>query len=170
MKIKSIIIYQYINFFILNLDIIIISTGQLEKYQRLWFDEYKKRCKFDVNLIEIVVKEKLKERRIEKESEKITQYLEIYKSRYIILMEIDGVILTSDEISKIFFDLKKNLEVKNLIFIIGGSYGVNSNVKKLANFKLSFGKNTWPHNLMKVMLMEQIFRAQSIIENKDYHH
>ena len=151
------------------MDIIILSTGQLEKYQKLWFEEYKKRCKFEVHLIEIVVKEKLKEKRIEKESEKITQYLNIYKSKYIVLMEIDGDILSSDEISKIFLN-SQNSRIKNLIFIIGGSYGVNNEIKKLANFKLSFGKNTWPHNLMKVMLMEQIFRAQSIVENSDYHH
>ena len=152
------------------MDVTIISTGQLEKYQKLWFDEYKKRCKFGINLIEIAVKEKIKEKRIDKESEKILQSLQIYKSKYIILMEINGALLSSEEISKVFLDLKQNSQIKNLIFIIGGSYGVNFNVKELANLKLSFGKNTWPHNLMKVMLIEQIFRTQSIIDNQDYHH
>jgi 23S rRNA (pseudouridine1915-N3)-methyltransferase len=152
------------------MDLIIISTGQLEKYQKLWFIEYEKRCKFNISLIEIIVKERLKEKRIEKESEKIFKYLENYKSKYIVLMDIEGILLSSEEIAKVFSDLKEDNSIKNLIFIIGGSYGVDLSIKKLANLKLSFGKNTWPHNLMKVMLMEQIFRAQSIIENRDYHH
>lgn len=153
----------------LSMEIIIISTGNLESYQRLWFEEYRKRCSADINLIEIVIKEKIESKRIEKESEKIIQYIENYKSRYIILMEIGGKILSSDDLKDIILE-HRNFRTKNLIFIIGGSYGVNDDVKNLANFKLSFGRNTWPHNLMKVMLMEQIFRAESIIDNKNYHH
>ncbi len=149
------------------MDITIISTGNLENYQRIWFDEYKKRCKWKVSLIEIVIKNDTK--RIDDESEKILQYLENYKSNYIVLMEINGKILSTEELCKVFIDNQNN-RTKNLIFIIGGAYGVNEKIKNIANLKLSFGRNTWPHNLMKVMLMEQIFRVESIIDNKKYHH
>ena len=88
-----------------------------------------------------------------------------YKNPFIALMDIGGKLFSSEDLSN-FFVKQMNDGSKAIIFIIGGSYGVNPEVKDRANIKISFGKNTWPHNLMKVMLMEQIFRAETIIENR----
>jgi 23S rRNA (pseudouridine1915-N3)-methyltransferase len=65
---------------------------------------------------------------------------------------------------------QQNNSVKHLIFIIGGAFGVNDSIKNTVNLKISFGKNTWPHNLMKIMLIEQVFRVETIIDSRGYHH
>ena len=89
---------------------------------------------------------------VEKEGEKI---LECVKG-YVILTAIDGKMLDSVEISR-------------LTFVIGGSNGVSDKVKNRADFKISFGKATYPHQLMRVILSEQIYRAFSIMNNLPYH-
>jgi len=61
------------------------------------------------------------------------------------------------------------LQTSELTFIIGGSYGVSKEVEDKVQFKLSFSKLTFPHQLMRVILMEQIYRAFTIINNKGYH-
>ena len=84
-------------------------------------------------------------------------------------MAIDGKNFQSEEFAS--FILKQNdNSVRNLIFIIGGSYGVSPEIMLLADHKISFGPNTWPHNMAKIMLTEQIYRAQTIINRTNYHH
>ena len=57
----------------------------------------------------------------------------------------------------------------NITFVIGGSYGLSESVKKRSDYALSFSKMTFPHQLMRVILIEQIYRAFTIINNKEYH-
>lgn len=84
---------------------------------------------------------------------------------FVIAMEISGNKMSSLELSK-FID--SNIS-KNITFVIGGSYGLSSDVLKRANYKLSFSELTFPHQLFRVMLFEQIYRAFKIINNESYH-
>ena len=101
---------------------------------------------------------------VEKEGEKI---LECVKG-YVILTAIDGKMLDSVEISRLM-SVKMTEGVSEITFVIGGSNGVSEKVKSRADFKISFGKATYPHQLMRVILSEQIYRAFSIMNNLPYH-
>lgn len=147
----------------------IICVGKIkEKYLRDAIEEYKKRLSkyTDLEIIEVPdeglsdIKTSLK-----KESEKIIK--QINSKDYIITMEIEGKELTSPALAeKIDSIFNTN---SNIIFIIGGSYGLSDEVKKLSNFKLSFSKLTFPHQLFRIILLEQIYRAFKINNNESYH-
>lgn len=81
---------------------------------------------------------------------------------------IDGKMLESVEISRLM-SVKMTEGVSEITFIIGGSNGVSDKVKNRADYKMSFGKVTYPHQLMRVILSEQIYRAFSIMNNLPYH-
>ena len=99
------------------------------------------------------------------EGERIKKH--INPKDYIITLEIDGKMLTSEEFStKIDKTLIDN---SNIVFIIGGSYGISENIKNISNFKLSFSKFTFPHQLFRLILLEQIYRAYKIMNNESYH-
>lgn len=84
-----------------------------------------------------------------------------------ILLAIEGKQLSSEEFA--LFMEKQKMEKSEINFIIGGSYGVSEEVKKAASHKISFGKPTFPHNLARVMLLEQIYRAFMISSGAKYH-
>ena len=91
----------------------------------------------------------------------------IDKKDYIITMEIEGKQLSSLEFSML---LDKTLvNNSNITFIIGGSDGLALEIKNLANYKLSFSKMTFPHQLFRIILLEQIYRAFKIQHNESYH-
>ena len=147
----------------------IICVGKIkETYIREAIDEYKKRLSKYTNL-EIIelqdegltdIKTSLK-----KESEKIVKY--INSKDYIITLEIEGQQLTSLELAR---KLDNILSINsNITFIIGGSYGLSEEIKKLSNYKLSFSKMTFPHQLFRVILLEQIYRSFKINNNESYH-
>ena len=147
----------------------IICVGKIkENFFRDAIDEYKKRLSkyTDIEIIE-VPDEGLSDIKtsIKKESEKILK--QINTKDYIITMEIEGKELSSLELAK-KIDETFNIN-SNITFIIGGSYGLSDEIKKLSNFKLSFSKLTFPHQLFRVVLLEQIYRAFKINNNESYH-
>lgn len=147
----------------------IITVGNIkEKYLKDAIDEYSKRIRKFTNIEIIELKDEgllEKEKTLNIEGEKIAKY--INKKDYIITMEIEGQQLTSEEFaSKID---KTLIENSNITFIIGGSYGLSPEIKALSNFKLSFSKMTFPHQLFRVILLEQIYRAFKINNNESYH-
>ena len=102
---------------------------------------------------------------LKKEGEKILS--KIKDSDYVITLEIDGNSLDSLEFAKkIDNNFNSN---KNLTFVIGGSYGLDDMVKLRSDYKLSFSKFTFPHQLFRVILLEQIYRAYKINNNENYH-
>lgn len=151
------------------MDITIICPGKMEKEFKIIFDEYQKRCKNKIFLREFIIKEEDKMRRIEMESKYILDYILKLNYKFVVLLDIQGKLFSSEDLAQ-FFIQQQNNSNKNLIFVIGGAFGVNNLVKNTSNLKISFGKNTWPHNLMKIMLIEQIFRSETIIEGRGYHH
>ena len=85
----------------------------------------------------------------------------------VIILDIMGQELTSLELTGKLEQLER--ENSNLTFIIGGSYGLSDEVKKRANYSLSFSKLTFPHQLFRVMFLEQLYRAYKIRNNESYH-
>ena len=86
---------------------------------------------------------------------------------YVITLEIEGEELDSISLSKKIENIQLNNP--NITFIIGGSYGLHEDIKKRSNYKLSFSKLTFPHQLFRVILLEQLYRSYKIINNETYH-
>ena len=89
----------------------------------------------------------------------------IKNNDYVVTLDINGKELSSPELAG-FID---NNISKNLVFIIGGSYGLSDDVKQRSNYSLSFSKLTFPHQMFRLILLEQIYRAFKIINNESYH-
>ena len=147
----------------------IITVGQLkEKYLKEAVEEYKKRLSKYTNLEIIEIKDEglVEEfKAIELEGEKINKYLD--NKDYIITLEIEGKQMSSVEFSEKLERIQ--IENSNIVFIIGGSYGLSNSIKDKSNLKLSFSKMTFPHQLFRVILLEQIYRSFKIMNNEKYH-
>ncbi len=102
-----------------------------------------------------------------KEGELITGFLQ--KEDYLVLLDEGGKQLTSEELAN-FIQLRANESLKNIVFLIGGAYGVSDAVKKRANYQWSLSKLVFPHQLVRLILTEQVYRACSINRNEKYHH
>jgi 23S rRNA (pseudouridine1915-N3)-methyltransferase len=102
-----------------------------------------------------------------KEGEMITGFLQ--KDDYLVLLDESGKILGSEELAS-FIQLRANESIKNIVFLIGGAYGVSDAEKKRANYQWSLSKLVFPHQLVRLILAEQVYRACSINRNEKYHH
>lgn len=147
----------------------IICVGKIkEKYFTSAIEEYQKRISKYTNIEIIEVPDEGIEdiQKVKKlEAEKIKKY--INSKDYLITLEIEGKELTSLEFSE---KLEKiNIEYSNITFIIGGSYGLSCEITKLANMHLSFSKMTFPHQLFRIVLLEQIYRTYKIRNHEKYH-
>jgi 23S rRNA (pseudouridine1915-N3)-methyltransferase len=91
------------------------------------------------------------------------------KDDYLILLEETGKMFTSEQLAK-FIEQRAIESTKNIVFLIGGAYGVSDVIKKRANFSWSLSALVFPHQLVRLVLAEQIYRACSIIKNEKYHH
>lgn len=144
----------------------IICVGKLkEKYFIDAIKEYKKRL-FKYTKLEIIELPDYnydKEKTIYEEGKNILS--KINDKDYVITMEINGKLLDSIELSE-FID--NNIQ-KNLVFVIGGSYGLSKDVLNRSNYSLSFSKLTFPHQLFRIFLLEQIYRSFKIMNNESYH-
>ena len=154
----------------------VIAVGKLkERYLSAACDEYLKRLKAfsKVNIIE-VNEYKSSENPSESEIETVRQkegeaiIARIPKGSYVIPMCIEGTQLSSEELSSKLESVSVS-GVSEITFIIGGSFGLSDEVKEKGKLRLSFGKITLPHQLMRVVLLEQIYRAFSISNNSKYH-
>ncbi len=154
----------------------IIAVGKLkEKYLRDACDEYIKRlgAYSKVNIIEIN-EERCSDNPSDNEIEQVKQkegdriIAKIPKGSYVIPMCIEGQQMSSEDFSKRLENVSVN-GFGEVTFIIGGSFGLSDEVKAQGKLKLSFGKLTLPHQLMRVILLEQIYRAFSISNHSKYH-
>ena len=102
-----------------------------------------------------------------KEGEIITGLLQ--KEDYLVLLDEKGKQIGSEELAS-FIQLRGNESIKNMVFLIGGAYGVGEGVKQRANYQWSLSKLVFPHQLVRLILAEQIYRACSINRNEKYHH
>ena len=140
----------------------IICVGKIkEAFYREAILEYLKRMQ---KYHKVVIEEVMDSNKIQ-EKELILK--KIGKRDYVVTLEIEGRELDSLEFSN-FMD-KTFLSHPTITFIIGGSDGLDDEIKKLANYKLSFSKLTFPHQLFRVILLEQIYRAFKILHHENYH-
>ena len=146
----------------------LICVGKIkEKYLTDAINEYLKRLSkyTKINLIEVPDENFDITKTLETEKKSILKY--VSEKDYIITMEIDGKELSSIEFAKKIDEIQ--ISNSNICFIIGGSYGLSDEIKKMSNFKLSFSKMTFPHQLFRLILLEQIYRAYKINNNESYH-
>lgn len=158
------------------MNISIISVGKLkEKYLKQAVDEYAKRlnryCKIEI--IELP-DEKTPDNASEKEEQQIKEkegeliLSKIKDNMHVIAMDLKGEQITSEKFST-YIENCGIMGNSNIAFIIGGSLGLSEKVIKRANYKLCFSKMTFPHQLFRVMLLEQIYRAFRIMKGEPYH-
>lgn len=156
--------------------ITLITVGKIkEKYLRDAIAEYSKRlsryCKLEI--IEVadektpdhasdVVENAIRD----KEAERIMKYVK--EDTYVITLEINGKLLSSEELSAKINQLGIR-GTSHITFIIGGSIGLGKEVLARSDYALSFSKMTFPHQLMRVILLEQIYRSYRIINGEPYH-
>ena len=154
----------------------VVCVGKIkEKYLKLGIDEFSKRlskyCKLEViELDDEKAPENLSDKEMmmikEKEGKKILS--KIKDNSHVIALAIDGKNLSSEELA----DIIDNLGVRgtsHIVFVIGGSLGLSDDVLRRANYKLSFSKMTFPHQLMRLILLEQVYRAYRINNGEPYH-
>lgn len=158
------------------MNIHIISVGKIrEKYIRLGIEEFTKRlktyCKLTFHEVaDEQAPDNLSDKELEevknKEGEKILR--KIRDNFYVIALDLNGVSLSSEQLAKEMEGLSIHGN-STIAFIIGGSNGLSDEVLQRANKKLSFSKMTFPHQLMKLILLEQVYRAFRIMRNEPYH-
>ena len=102
-----------------------------------------------------------------KEGELILEWVE--RDDYLVALDEHGEQLTSEGLAD-FIQKRANQSIKNLVFLIGGIYGLDEAVLKEAKYKLSLSNLTFPHQLVRLILAEQVYRACTILRNEKYHH
>lgn len=154
----------------------IIATGDLkESYLRDAIKEYQKRLGAWCKIEEIILKEeKLPDnptkaqidKALELEEKKILE--KISPKSYVIAMCVEGKQLSSEEIAEKISNVTLSGK-SEIVFIIGSSFGLSNGIKNIADYKLSISKLTFPHQLLRVILHETIYRSLSIINGTKYH-
>ena len=140
----------------------IICVGKLkEKYMVDMVNDYYKRVN-KYHKLEII---EVKDSNIKNESIEIKKHID--DRDYVVTMEIEGNKLSSIELSKKIDNLL--MIYGNIVFIIGGSDGIDESIKKLSNNSISFSNLTFPHGLFRGILLEQIYRSFKILNNETYH-
>lgn len=126
---------------------------RISRYSRLEIIEVKDHSIDDINKI------------LDLEKEQIMKHID--SKDYLITMEIEGKELTSMDFANKIDNILNT--TSNITFVIGGSYGLSNFIKEKANYHLSFSKMTFPHQLFRILLLEQIYRAYKINNNESYH-
>ena len=147
----------------------IITVGQIkETYLKEAVKEYEKRLSKYTKLEIIELKDLSyndEKKVLIEEGQSILKNID--SKDYVITMEIEGKELSSTEFAE-FID-STLINNSNMVFIIGGSLGLSDEVKERSNYKLSFSKMTFPHQLFRIILLEQIYRTFKINNNESYH-
>ena len=144
----------------------LICVGKVkENFYKEAIKEYIKRLSKYTKLNVIEIDDEPNINGIEKEGLNILK--NINDKDYVITLEINGNMLTSEELSSKIDNILINNS--NIDFVIGGSYGLSDKIKQRSNYKLSFSKQTFPHQLFRVMFLEQLYRAFKIKNNEIYH-
>ena len=153
------------------IEISVISVGNIkEKYLQELIADYKKRISTyaQIELIELKDESNKINENVVKELEGERILSSIKDGFYVVLLDLKGDAIDSIALSKKIDEISTYYSSK-IAFIIGGSYGVSEAVKKRANYKLAFSKLTFPHQLSRGMLLEQIYRSFKILNNETYH-
>lgn len=141
--------------------ITLTAVGKLKEASlKILYEEYKKRLQWKVTLQEIEGKSVTLENKLLLES--------IPSSSFIIALDEKGENLKSEEFAEFLNEIQLHHQGK-ASFVIGGADGLSQEIKAKTNKTLSFGRMTWPHQLARILLMEQLYRAQQILNGHPYH-
>lgn len=154
----------------------VVCVGKIkEKFYRDAIEEYKKRLSAYAK-VEIV--EVADEKTPDKASDALNQQIKMKEGKrllskmgdqdFMILLDLQGQMLSSEQLSD-YISERMVGGISSLVLVIGGSLGVSEEVKARANYTLCFSKMTFPHQLMRVILLEQIYRAYKIMNHEPYH-
>lgn len=150
----------------------LICMGDIkEKYLRDAIDEYSKRISRFANLNIIQLKENVSktnnaldiENALKKDAQEISKHLKGYP----ICLDVQGEMISSEQFAKKIE--KTSLTNSEITFIIGASNGIYNKIKSMCKEKISFSKMTFPHQLMRVIFLEQLYRSFTILNNISYH-
>ncbi len=149
----------------------IISVGNIKKkYLTEAIDDYSNRISKFSKINHLVIKDEsndlIESEVLLKEGQKILSKLD--DQSYVFVLDINGKMLSSLDFSKKLDEIKLS-SISNITFIIGGSLGLHEDVKNKADYLLSFSKMTLPHQLFKIILLEQIYRSFKISKGHKYH-
>ena len=157
------------------LNVRIVCVGKIkDSFNKQGIDEYKKRLSRYIKLDIVEVDDakikdnaSLKEEEIVKKEEGIRILKQVKDNEYMILLDLHGKEIVSVEFSKIIDST--SIRFSTITFVIGGSLGLSEEVIKRANYRLCLSKMTFTHQMTRVILLEQIYRAFKILNNEVYH-
>ena len=155
---------------------IIASIGRLKSgEEKPLFDKYVKRSRdiaklTGINSIDFIELAESQNRSIEKRKEEESDAIlkALPTPNFLTTLDQTGKSLSSDKLSKLIHE-QRTQNTKNFTFVIGGADGLSSNILAKSNLTLAFGSMTWPHQLVRIMLVEQIYRAFTILNGHPYH-
>ena len=148
--------------------ITVCAVGRLKKGPwRALVDEYIKRLNWSVTVVEVEAKAGLSGTALKDEEGQLL-LKNIPEDSYSITLDEKGRESTSRELSQKIEHIQHHGGGK-ICFVIGGADGLSDAVKSRANQSISFGRTTWPHMMVRVMLLEQVYRAQQILNGHPYH-
>ena len=157
-----------------NMKVKLLVIGKTDKdFVKKGIEEYQKRLKhyipFEFKILPDIknTKKISEEQQKQKEGEQILQ--ETQKSDFVILLDENGKEFSSVKFSE-FMQNKMLSGTKNLVFIIGGPYGFSQDLYKRADSKISLSKMTFSHQMVRMIFIEQLYRAMTILKNEPYHH
>ncbi|WAM33160.1 23S rRNA (pseudouridine(1915)-N(3))-methyltransferase RlmH [Caldicellulosiruptor morganii] len=150
----------------------VICVGTVkEKYFKEAIDEYRKRLSKWIKIEEVEIKEEDENRYpniellLAKEAEKILKHIK--DNHYVIVFDVKGTQLSSEQFAQLLHE--KISKSEDVVFVIGGSNGLSDAVKRRANLLISFSRFTFPHQLFRVLVYEQVYRGFTIIKGIKYH-
>ncbi len=152
---------------------LIVVGKTVHSYLNNGIDDYSKRisyyCPFEIKYIPDIKNTKSLTQPQQKEIEGQSLLNSFEKSDYVVLLDEHGKEFTSVDFSK-YIEKKMQSVPRRLVFVIGGPYGFSKEVKERSNEKISISKMTFPHDLIRLIFTEQLYRAFSILHNEPYHH
>jgi len=150
------------------MNLTIAAVGRIKKGpERSLWDIYAKRLRWPLSLIEVEAKNVIGIEQIKKKEADLL-LAKVPKTSVIVALDQNGLVASSAEFAKKIGEWQNN-GINNLVLVVGGSDGLDSTVLDKAQMIMSMGQMTWPHKLARVMLLEQLYRAQCILNNHPYH-
>ena len=147
----------------------IVAVGKIkEKALTSLIEEYVKRISGYSKILITEVADEANDRNDVKEIEGQRILKQIKDDAYVILLDLQGKEIDSVQFSKLIQDIN-TYHASNITFVIGGSLGVSEQVRKRADYRLKISEMTFPHNLARLIILEQIYRAYKIANNETYH-
>ncbi|MDD4616990.1 MAG: 23S rRNA (pseudouridine(1915)-N(3))-methyltransferase RlmH [Alphaproteobacteria bacterium] len=147
--------------------ITVLAIGKARGVEAEWAAEYQKRLGDSVAVKEFAVSKSLPPSETQKAEAQLL-LKNIPPKSLVVLLDERGKDMTSREFAAKISQWQDR-GLNDLVFMIGGADGVTDDIRQMADFTLGFGKLTWPHRLVRVMLLEQIYRAKQIIAGHPYH-